>query len=290
MHKKVTVIAGGVGGAKLVEGLYHYLPHENLSIVPNVGDDDEFHGLYVSPDVDTLVYTLAHLVNRDAGWGLKSDSFKGLAMLKQLGQQDWMSLGDEDLGLHIFRTMRRLRGERPSEIASDIARSLGVKSRVILPTDDEVKTVIETDIGLLSMEEYFVKERCKPDVVAVRYSNSEQTTATVDVIKAIQQADILIFAPSNPIASIGPILAIKEIRSAIESSLAYRVAMSPLVGGKAVKGPASEMMVACGYESNVKGVAAYYYGLLDAIVIDEQDRQYETVLKDSGTEISPENI
>ncbi|MBL4673890.1 MAG: YvcK family protein, partial [Arenicella sp.] len=158
-------------------------------------------------------------------------------------------------------------------------------SRVILPTDNEVKTVIETDIGLLSMEEYFVKERCKPDVVAVRYSNSEQATATDDAIQAIHQADILIFAPSNPIASIGPILAVREIRSAIETSLAYRVAMSPLVGGKAIKGPASEMMTACGYESNVMGVAAYYYGLLDAIVIDQQDRQYETVLQDSGIDV-----
>jgi len=130
MDKKVAVITGGVGGAKLVEGLYHHLPNDNLSIIPNVGDDDEFHGLYVSPDVDTLVYTLANLVNRDTGWGLQGDSFKGLGMLQRLGQEDWMSLGDEDLGLHIFRTMRRLRGERPSEIASDIARLLGVAKHI----------------------------------------------------------------------------------------------------------------------------------------------------------------
>ena len=268
----VTLITGGVGGAKLAEGLAALLPPKQLSIIGNIGDDDEFHGLWVSPDVDTLVYTLAGLVDREAGWGVADDSFHALSALTQLGQATWMQLGDRDLATHLYRTEQRRKGRCPAQIARDIARRLGVEHPILLPTSDTVQTRIKTPQSCLSMQEYFVRDRCQPSPLAVEYIGAEEAEANPAALEAIVSADILIFAPSNPLLSIGPTLAISAIRQAIEESHAYRVAVSPLVNNQAIKGPTCMFLQACGYSADLSGIAHFYAPLIDALVVDQQDQ------------------
>lgn len=278
MSLRVTLLAGGVGGAKMAEGLYG-LSDVELTVIGNIADDQEFHGLWVSPDIDTLTYTLSGRINRSQGWGVADDGLRALETLGDLGEDTWMTLGDRDLGLHIHRTMRRRRGDRPSAIAADVARAFGVTCRIVLPTDDVVQTQIKTHDGWIGFQEYFVRDRHEPEVLDYTFAGAADARATPEALDAIWSANVIIFAPSNPILSIAPILAVAGIRDAIAESPAPKVAISPLIAGAAVKGAALPMMRAAGLTLNSSGVASHYGGLLDHFVIDHQDRALAGTIK-----------
>lgn len=285
MTMRITLLAGGVGGAKLAEGLAAICPPENLSIIGNIADDEEFHGLWVSPDIDTLTYSLADMIDRKQGWGLADERHRVLAGLERLGCDTWMSLGDQDMATHIFRTQLRNQGIRPSAIAQTIAESLGVQAHILLPTDDPLQTRIKTAEGWLSFQEYFVRERCQPEVLDIHYEGAEESWPTPEAIQAIENADLLLIAPSNPIVSIAPILAIPGIRQAVAETRAARVAVSPLIGGRTVKGPADRMLKASGFACNSLGVADSYAGLIDGLVIDHEDQAERNELEARGLEV-----
>lgn len=285
MTMRITLLAGGVGGAKLAEGLASICEPENLSIIGNIADDEEFHGLWVSPDIDTLTYSLADMIDRSQGWGLADERHRVLAGLERLGCDTWMSLGDQDMATHIFRTQLRNQGIRPSAIAQKIAEALGVNAHILLPTDDPLQTRIKTADGWLSFQEYFVRERCQPDVLDIRYEGAEESWPTPEAIKAIEDADLLLIAPSNPIVSIAPILAIPGIRQAVADTHAARVAVSPLIGGRTIKGPADRMLEASGFSCNSLGVADSYAGLIDGLVIDDEDQSERKELGARGLDV-----
>lgn len=282
---KILLLAGGVGGAKMAEGLACSRYADQLSIIGNVADDQQFHGLWVSPDIDTLTYTLADLIDREKGWGLKDETNQTLNALERLGADTWMYLGDKDFATHIYRTEQRNLGVRPSAIASQIAHALGVKADIILPTDEAIQNRVKTPQGWLDFQSYFVREACKPEVLDVAIEGVEQAQPTEEALTAIAEADLIIFAPSNPIVSIGAILAVPGIRHALQQSCAYKVAVSPLIDGATVKGPADRMMMAAGYSCDVLGVADCYHGLLDALVIDQQDRDASDALAAKGLQV-----
>ncbi|UWQ27035.1 2-phospho-L-lactate transferase (plasmid) [Leisingera aquaemixtae] len=269
-NHKVTLLAGGVGGAKMAEGLAA-LPDVALSVIGNVADDDDFHGLWVSPDIDTLTYSLADVIDRNQGWGVADESHRALETLNRLGADTWMSLGDRDFGLHIYRTMRRLRGDRPSDIARDVARAFGAGAEILLPTDNKVQTRVRTDAGWLSFQEYFVRERCAPEVRELAFDGLEQARPAPEALAALRQADLIVIAPSNPLVSIAPILGVPGMSAALRAARAPKVAVSPFIGGKVVKGPADRMMAALGERADAAGVAARYRGLADTLVIDHAD-------------------
>ncbi|MFW8634901.1 2-phospho-L-lactate transferase [Cribrihabitans pelagius] len=267
---KVTLLAGGVGGAKMAEGLAA-LPDVALSVIGNVADDDEFHGLWVSPDIDTLTYSLADVIDRNQGWGVADEGHRALETLNKLGADTWMSLGDRDFGLHIYRTMRRLKGDRPSEIARDVARAFGIEAEILLPTDDRVQTRVRTDAGWLSFQEYFVRERCAPEVRELAFDGLEQARPAPEALAALQQADLIVIAPSNPLVSIAPVLGVPCMSAALKASDAPKIAVSPFIAGKVVKGPADRMMAALGLRSDAAGVAERYRGLAETLMIDHAD-------------------
>lgn len=279
--KRVTLLAGGVGGAKMAEGLAA-LDDVDLTIIGNVADDEQFHGLWVSPDIDTVTYTLAGVIDRSQGWGVADESHRAMKVLEKLGEPAWMTLGDRDFGLHIYRSMRRARGDRPTQIAADVARAFGVKARIVLPTDDPVQTRLETDRGGLSFQEYFVREKCQPTVSAVWFEWIERARPTPEALEAIDQADMVIIAPSNPLVSIDPILSVPGLHDRIVECGVPVLAVSPIIGGKAVKGPAAAMMASLGLEVSALGVARHYLGLVDHMIIDRKDDAASTDIRHLG--------
>ena len=271
MTLQTVLLAGGVGGAKMAEGLAAVSDPTHLTIIGNVADDAEFHGLWVSPDIDTITYTLAGLIDRDRGWGVRDETFRALGVFAQLGRETWMQLGDKDLALHIYRTHERRAGRRPTEVARDIARALGVAFDILLPTDDPIHTRVRTATGWLDFQEYFVREQCQPEVLEIAVSGGEAARPTPEALAAVARAGLIVFAPSNPLVSIRPILAVAELHAALRHCSAPIVAVSPIVGGKALKGPADRMLGSLGYPVDAGGVAAVYDGLLDGMVIDRVD-------------------
>ncbi|MDX5594240.1 2-phospho-L-lactate transferase [Pseudovibrio sp. SPO723] len=286
---KVVLLAGGVGGAKMAEGLAG-IAGIDLKIIGNIADDEAFHGLWVSPDIDTLTYSLAGVINRQQGWGLADEGDRALTMLKSLGADTWMFLGDKDFGLHIYRTARRAKGDRPSQIAADIATSLGVSVPLLLPTDDVVQTRVQTDDGSISFQEYFVKLRCAPEVRALSFEGVEQARPTSETLAAIEAADLIVFAPSNPLVSIGPILAIPGIKEALLNAPARKIAVSPIIAGGVVKGPADRMMASLGLEASALGIARHYARIIDALVIDRQDADSANNIEALGIAAFSEDI
>lgn len=286
---KVTLLAGGVGGAKLAEGLAA-LDDVDLSIIGNIGDDDTFHGLWVSPDIDTLTYSLAGIINRDQGWGVADEGLRALDTLRVLGQDCWMTLGDRDFGLHIYRTMRRLAGDRPSDIAASVARAFGLTCRILLPTDDAVPTRVRTAAGWLSFQEYFVRERCRPEVLGLDFADAAAASPTPEALAALEAADLIVIAPSNPLASIAPILAIAGLTQAIKRSAARKIAICPLIGGTAVKGPTVAMMASLGHRPDAIGIAAFYRDVVDTLVIDDRDAALAGAIEAMGLAAPATNI
>lgn len=281
----VVILSGGIGGAKLVDGFARLQPQPALTVIGNIGDDIEQHGLWVSPDLDIVTYTLAKVVDTAKGWGYADETFHALDALKQLGEDTWMNLGDRDLATHIYRTQQRRAGVRPTEIAQAIARGLGVQhARVLPPTDADLQTMVTTSEATYDFQTWYLKLRCGPEPVDVTYAGSEVATITSEVNAAVRHADLVVIAPSNPIASVAPILAVQGMRTALEETRAHRIAVSPLVGGRSLKGPSDRMMRAMGYTADAPGVADYYKGLIDALVIDDCDTAHGKAIRAHGIE------
>ena len=272
--KKIVLIAGGVGGAKLAEGL-HSLKNIKLTIIGNIADDEEFHGLRVSPDIDTLTYTLSGLVNRKQGWGVKNDTYKSLSVLNKLGEETWMSLGDFDFGLHIYRQLRLLKNDRPSIIAKEIAKKLGISADIVLPTDDKIRTEVQTKSGWMSFQEYFVKKRCSPKIMKLKYAGINSAKITKEAEKALFDATLIIIAPSNPLVSIKPIIEIPGFKSIIQKNKKKVIAISPLIQGKAVKGPATKMLKQLGFEANSFSCMQIYKDICKSFILDKSDKGLE---------------
>ncbi|HEX7225311.1 MAG TPA: 2-phospho-L-lactate transferase [Candidatus Limnocylindria bacterium] len=266
---RVTLLAGGTGGTKLAHG-FAMLPDVELTVVANVGDDTEVHGLLVCPDLDAVCYTLAGLLDSERGWGLRGDTHTAQAMWERLGEPTWFTVGDADLATHAART-RRLRedGAALTEVVGEMAAALGITARVLPATDDRWRTILDTDEGPLAFQEYFVRRSQEPEVRAVRFDGDARPTRAV--MDAIATADLLVIGPSNPIVSIGPILALPGVREALIAAPAPVVAVSPIVAGRALKGPADRMLTSLGHESSALGVARLYAGLAERFVLDEAD-------------------
>ncbi|HEX9787374.1 MAG TPA: 2-phospho-L-lactate transferase [Candidatus Binatia bacterium] len=267
----IVALTGGTGGAKLVEGLAGALDPAELILICNTGDDAIFHGLYVSPDVDTIIYTLAGL-SGEKGWGIGGDTFAALQQLRRLGEEAWFHLGDKDLATHIFRTRLLGEGRRLSQITDQIRRALGIESTILPMSDDRVETRVATPQGEISFQEFFVKERWAPVVLAVHYVGAEQSRPAAGVLEAIRDAEAIVVCPSNPVTSIGPILAVPGIRAALTATAAPVIGISPIIGAAAISGPAHKLMLARGRGASALGVAQDYSDFLDAFLIAEEDR------------------
>jgi LPPG:FO 2-phospho-L-lactate transferase len=281
----ITLLAGGVGGAKAAEGLAASKYKDATKIIGNIADDDEFHGLWVSPDIDTLIYSLGDQIDRQQGWGRKNETHRVLAELGALGENTWMTLGDLDLATHIFRTKLCYEGVRASNITQRIAERHGVSIPILLPTDDVVKTRVNTDAGWLSFQEYFVREHCQPDVLSIDFQGSSIASPTPEALQQIAESDVIIIAPSNPVVSIGAILSVPGIQEAIENSKAYLIAISPLIGGKTIKGPADKLLKSVGRSVDSKGIYESYSSFLDAMVIDSSDQADVSFLEEKGLNV-----
>jgi LPPG:FO 2-phospho-L-lactate transferase len=273
----VTVIAlsGGIGGAKLARGLYRELPPEALTVVCNTGDDFEHLGLAISPDLDTVLYTLAGIANPETGWGRAGETWSFMQALGQLGGETWFRLGDRDLALHVERTRRLAAGETLSEISLDFCRRFGVRARVLPMSDQPVRTIVRTAGGPLPFQRYFVEQRCAPEVTGFVFERAEAARPLPAIEAALARPDLeaVVICPSNPFISIDPILAVPGLRNAIAACPAPVVAVSPIIGGRAVKGPTAKMMAELGLSSHARTVAEHYVGLLDGFVLDHADAE-----------------
>ena len=282
MAGQVAVLAGGVGAARFLEGLTNVVPPEEITVIGNTGDDIELHGLTICPDLDTVTYTLAGLSDKERGWGLANETFQTLGSLKRFTDETWFQLGDRDLATHIFRTSL-LRGGFPlSEVTGRIVRSLGVHSTVLPMSDNPVRTWLATDGGLLDFQTYFVKHQAKPEVSGVDFVGADDAAAAPGVLEAIAGAGAVILAPSNPIISIGPILAVPGIRETLRETSAPVLAISPIIAGKAIKGPAAAMLENLGHGSSATSVASLYRDFVDVFIIDETDRKLRTRVETLG--------
>jgi LPPG:FO 2-phospho-L-lactate transferase len=269
----ITALGGGVGAAKFLEGLARVIRGEPLTVVVNTGDDIVLHGLRVSPDVDTILYRLSGLIDAGKGWGVRGDTFECLSALSRFGSETWFNIGDVDFATHIFRTQLRREGFTPSQVTAELAKAFGIKEgvRVIPMTDEDVETWIVTDEGEMHFQEYFVKRKMKPDVIKVNFKNIERAAPAPGVEEAIRDAGVIILCPSNPIISIGPILNVRGIGEALRATGAKIIAISPLIGGVPLKGPADKLMRGLGLEVSSAGVARLYRDFLDVMVIDTED-------------------
>jgi len=268
---KVAVLSGGVGGARFVQGLVDVLEPSDVTVVGNVGDDLEVLGLHVSPDLDSILYALAGLNDVRRGWGRADETWRVLETVRSLGGETWFQLGDLDLGLHLVRTQALRAGQPLSRITLRLARALGIEPRLLPATDDRLHTWIRTPSGEFPFQEWFVARGHRDEVDAVRFEGEESATAAPGVLEAIADADLILLAPSNPYVSIGPILAVGAIRQALAARRVPAVAVSPLIGGRAVKGPADRMLTRLAGGTSPAHVAGAYSGLIDALVVDEAD-------------------
>jgi LPPG:FO 2-phospho-L-lactate transferase len=285
----ITVLAGGVGAAKFLQGLVEVVDPQELTIIGNTGDDIDLHGLHISPDLDIVTYTLAGISHAEQGWGIQGDTFHTVAMLGRYGHPTWFNLGDYDLATHIHRTERLRHGWPLSAITDEIRLALGVVPRILPMTDQRAETMINTDEGMLHFQEYLVQRRMEPVVRGVLYDGIEVAVPAPGVCEAIQEADGIIIPPSNPIASIGTILAVPGIHQALAARHGRLVAVSPIVQGATLKGPADKLMLASGYEASALGVARYYGKLLDGFVLDSLDLALTRAVQGMGIEVQAVN-
>jgi LPPG:FO 2-phospho-L-lactate transferase len=282
---RVCALAGGVGGAKLGAGLQAALSPGDLSVVVNTADDFDLWGLRVCPDLDTVMYTLAGLANPETGWGVAEESFAALAMISAYGEDAWFKLGDRDLATHILRTERLGAGMRLSEVTAGLAAALGVQSTLLPMCDEPVSTVLKTRAGLLDFQEYFVRRGQRDEVWGVQLRGIEDARVSSEVSDVISEAQAIVFCPSNPVVSIGPILAVPGMPGLLASSPAPKVAVSPIVGGRALKGPADKMLLSLGHEASATGIARMYAGLVDAMVVDRVDGGEEAAISALGMNV-----
>ena len=282
----VLALCGGVGGAKLAFGLARSLDPTELTIVVNTGDDFEHLGLTISPDLDTVAYTLAGLSDRERGWGLAGETWNFMASLRRLGGEDWFQLGDQDLAMHVERTRRMAMGQTLSQITRDLIAAMGIRHVIAPMSDQPVRTMVDTRDGEMAFQRYFVAERCQPVVQRVRYVGAQQARPSPGFQEALARIDLeaVILCPSNPYLSIDPILSLPGVRTALQRSNARVVAVSPIVGGAAIKGPTAKLMTELGVEPSVMAVARHYDGLLDGMIIDPVDAGCGADLASLGVE------
>ena len=274
---RIAVLAGGVGGARFVQALTEVVRPSDMTVIVNVGDDLEVHGLHVSPDLDTLLYTLAGFGDEERGWGRKDETWNALGEAGRLAAGTWFQLGDRDIGLHLVRTEKLRDGEPLSRVTRELAAAFGLVPALLPATDDRLRTWLETPAGDFPFQEWFVGRQHRDEVDAVRFEGADDARPAPGVLEALAEADLIAIAPSNPFVSIGPILAVAGIREALEQRSAPAVAVSPLIGGKAVRGPADRMLARLAGGTAPAYVAACYEGLIDALVVDEADAD-----KDAG--------
>jgi LPPG:FO 2-phospho-L-lactate transferase len=272
---KVTVLSGGVGGARFLRGMSVVAEIDNMTIVGNVADDIEVLGLHVSPDLDSVLYGLAGLADDERGWGRAAETWHALETVDDLGGESWFRLGDRDIGLHLVRTELLRQGVTLSEATARLAQSLGLRCRLVPATDDPVRTFVETPAGTFPFQTWFVARGHRDEVDAVHYAGAPEARAAPGVVDSIDAADVIVITPSNPYVSIGPILAVQEVREALERRSVPCVAVSPLIGGRAVKGPADRMLGRMAGGTSPAHVASCYPGLIDALVIDAADAPVE---------------
>ncbi len=281
----ITVLTGGTGGAKFVDGLRQIVRPEELTIVVNTGDDLQWWGLYVAPDLDSITYMLAGKLSQERGWGVKGDTFFCLNAMGQLGQPTWLHVGDRDLATHIFRSKLLAGGKTLTEATSEIGNRLSIKTRVLPMSNSRVETRVLTPAGDLSFEEYFVQRWYQDPVESVRFVGASDAEPAPGVIEAIRSSDLVLLAPSNPVTSIAPILAVPGIREALRESRARIAAVSPIVGGAAVTGPAGILMAAQGFAVSIAGVADFYQDFLDLLVVDSEDAKPAEELRKTGMRV-----
>jgi len=279
---RITALAGGTGAAKLLRGLARVVDPRELTVVVNTGDDAEIWGLHVSPDLDTVCYTLGGVIDEDKGWGLRDETFHALDQITRFGEPGWFNLGDRDLATHLHRTRLLHAGQSLTAITRRIAQALHVTATVLPMSDQPVRTRILGPDGWLAFQEYFVREKAQVDVRAVSYAGAPRATPAPGVTDALRGADAVLVCPSNPITSIGPILAVPGIVEALQATRATVVAVSPIVGGDAVSGPAGRLMASAGLPVSATGVARAYGGWLDVLVLDEQDRALADDVRTAG--------
>jgi LPPG:FO 2-phospho-L-lactate transferase len=267
---KMVALAGGVGGAKLVDGLAQILPAKDLTVIVNTGDDFQYLGLHISPDLDTVCYTLAGIANPETGWGRAGETWQTQEGIKQLGGPGWFRLGDKDLATHLERTRRLENGEPLSAITADFCQAWGVDVPVYPMSDQPVPTQVRTRQGEIPFQEYFVHQRCEPEVTGFRFPGAEDASPVPEALEALQKADLVVICPSNPWVSIEPILRVSVLREVVVAKPV--IAVSPLIGGKAVKGPAAKMYRELGLEPSALAVARHYQDVAEGIVIAEEDR------------------
>jgi LPPG:FO 2-phospho-L-lactate transferase len=278
----IVVLAGGVGAARFLEGLVCVFPQKDITIIGNVADDTEIYGLHISPDLDIVAYTLAGLVDPAKGWGFRADTFECQNLLRKYGFETWFKIGDKDLATHIYRTEQLRHGRKLSEATDDFSRRLGLQVRLLPATDDAIQTHLLTEKGWMHFQEYMVKRKTTPRVYQVVFRGVISARPVKGVIESIANASGIIVAPSNPIVSIGAMLAVPRIRSALQETKGKVVAVSPIIGGKTVKGPADKLMKASGVRPTAVGVAELYRDFLDTLILDRVDKDLAPHIAELG--------
>jgi LPPG:FO 2-phospho-L-lactate transferase len=287
--KKITCLAGGVGAARFLQGVIKVVPPENVTVIVNTGDDMVLYGLNISPDIDIVTYTLAGIVDEEKGWGIKNDTFSFLEQMRRYGYDTWFNLGDRDLATHVNRTMLLEEGHSLSEVTRIHCEALGIKTSILPMTDDKFETYIETCEGLFHFEEYLVKRKSMDPVLGVQFNGASSAMPAPGVIESIEDTDIILIAPSNPIVSIGTILSIEGVKEALIKTDARIGGVSPIIGGAPVKGPADKLMMGLGYEVRASSVAGLYRDFLDYFVIDSIDKGEAGKIRKMGVNVSVTN-
>jgi LPPG:FO 2-phospho-L-lactate transferase len=278
----IVVLAGGVGAARFLQGVVQVVPQDQLVVIANTGDDREFYGLHVSPDIDIVMYTLAGIIDEKNGWGIRDDTYHTMKQLTSYGNEDWFMLGDRDIATHIHRTNLLRQGKTLSEITEELRQHFGLQLRILPMSDQSIATHIQTPIGLIHFEEYLVKRRCCDEVQNVVFVGAKEAKAAPGVLDALKQADAILIAPSNPIVSIGSILAVPGIHDVLHEASGMIVAVSPIIGGAPIKGPADKLMRGMHIDVSAVGVARCYRDFLDVMVIDAQDAQLAEEVENLG--------
>lgn len=280
----LVVLAGGVGGAKLADGLQRVVG-ENLSVIVNTGDDFHLHDLYIAPDLDTVMYTLAGVADPVNGWGIAGDTYNNLDMISRYGGEDWFRLGDRDLATHLLRTQMLRGGYTLTQTTQNLARALGVRADILPMCNEPVATIVNTNAGELAFQEYFVHRRWQPVLKAYRFHGIEKARVTPEISNAIQNAHAIIFCPSNPFVSIEPILSVKGMSELLQKARVPKIAVSPIIGGEALKGPAAKMFQELGMEASAYQVAKLLRGAIDRFVLDRVDEEQARSIKDLGMRV-----